>query len=230
MQDRPKLAGMRRLVLAFVNSWQGFKGAFRSEAAFRQEVALAVVLLPLGVWLGKTPVEKALLVASVLLVLIVELLNTGIETVVDRIGLERHELSGLAKDVGSTAVLLSFARAGGDLGLPVARLSAVLSTVSCMQRTALFVFLAASLCSPSRAAAELHVAASEPAPAVAAQAREAAANVVPVPEAEDSRWTARWSESRAASSPSRSTWRARSTPNGTCRARPPASSSTRSAA
>jgi diacylglycerol kinase (ATP) len=108
VQDRPKLSGMRRLLLAFVNSWQGFKGAFRSEAAFRQEVALALVLLPLGVWLGKTPVEKALLVSSVLLVLIVELLNTGIETVVDRIGLERHELSGLAKDVGSTAVLLSF--------------------------------------------------------------------------------------------------------------------------
>jgi diacylglycerol kinase (ATP) len=107
--DRPKLAGMRRLVLAFVNSWQGFRGAFRFEAAFRQEVALAVVLLPLGVYLGETGVERALLVASVLLVLIVELLNTGIETVVDRIGLERHELSGLAKDVGSTAVLLSFA-------------------------------------------------------------------------------------------------------------------------
>jgi diacylglycerol kinase (ATP) len=107
--ERPKLAGMRRLFLAFVNSWKGFRGAFRFEAAFRQEVALAVVLLPLGVYLGKTAVEKALLVTSVLLVLIVELLNTGIETVVDRIGLERHELSGLAKDVGSTAVLLSFA-------------------------------------------------------------------------------------------------------------------------
>lgn len=107
--DRPKLSGMRRLVLAFVNSWKGFKGAFKFEAAFRQEVALAVVLLPLGVWLGATGVEKALLVSSVLLVLIVELLNTGIETVVDRVGLERHELSGLAKDVGSTAVLLSFA-------------------------------------------------------------------------------------------------------------------------
>jgi diacylglycerol kinase (ATP) len=99
---------MRRLLLAFVNSWKGFKGAFREEAAFRQEVALAVVLLPLGVWLGKTGIERALLVGSVLIVLIVELLNTGIETVVDRIGLERHELSGLAKDVGSTAVLLSF--------------------------------------------------------------------------------------------------------------------------
>lgn len=107
--DRPKLSGVRRLLLAFVNSWKGFKGAFRFEAAFRQEVALAVVLLPLGVWLGKTGIEKALLLSSVVLVLIVELLNTGIETVVDRIGLERHELSGLAKDVGSTAVLLSFA-------------------------------------------------------------------------------------------------------------------------
>lgn len=106
--DRPKLSGMRRLLLAFVNSWKGFKGAFRFEAAFRQEVALAVVLLPLGAWLGRTGVERALLLSSVVLVLIVELLNTGIETVVDRIGLERHELSGLAKDVGSTAVLLAF--------------------------------------------------------------------------------------------------------------------------
>ena len=108
MQDRPKLSGVRRLLLAFVNSWSGFKGAFRAEAAFRQEVALALVMLPLGAWLGETGVEKALLIASVLFVLIVELLNTAIETVVDRIGLERHELSALAKDVGSTAVLLSF--------------------------------------------------------------------------------------------------------------------------
>ena len=106
--SRPKLSGIRRLLLAFVNSWSGFKGAFRAEAAFRQEIALAIVLLPLGAWLGETRVEKALLIGSVLLVLIVELLNTAIETVVDRIGLERHELSALAKDVGSTAVLLSF--------------------------------------------------------------------------------------------------------------------------
>lgn len=105
---RPKLSGLRRLLLAFVNSWQGFKGAFRAEAAFRQEVALAAVMIPLAVWLGETPIERALLIGSVILVLIVELLNTAIETVVDRIGLERHELSGLAKDVGSTAVLLSF--------------------------------------------------------------------------------------------------------------------------
>lgn len=105
---RPKLAGMRRLLLAFVNSWQGFKGAFRAEAAFRQEVALALVMIPLALWLGGTAIERALLIGAVIVVLIVELLNTAIETVVDRIGLERHELSGLAKDVGSTAVLLSF--------------------------------------------------------------------------------------------------------------------------
>lgn len=109
MQERPKLSGMTRLFLAFLNSWKGFKGAFKFEAAFRQEVALAVVLIPLGIYLGKTGIERALLVGAVIIVLIVELLNTGIETVVDRIGLERHELSGLAKDVGSSAVLLSFA-------------------------------------------------------------------------------------------------------------------------
>ena len=107
--DRPKLSGVRRLLLAFVNSWNGFRGALRAEAAVRQEVAMAAVLLPLGVWLGESGVERALLVSSVLLVLIVELLNTCIETVVDRIGLERHQLSGLAKDVASCAVLLSFA-------------------------------------------------------------------------------------------------------------------------
>jgi diacylglycerol kinase (ATP) len=108
MQERPKLSGVRRLYLAYLNSWKGFKGAFKFEAAFRQEVALAVVLIPLGVYLGETGIERALLVGSVIFVLIIELLNTGIETVVDRIGLERHDLSGLAKDVGSSAVLLSF--------------------------------------------------------------------------------------------------------------------------
>src|SRR5690606_3901409 len=105
---RPKLTGPRRLLLALVNSWRGFKRALRSEAAFRQELVMAAALIPLGVWLGSTAIERALLVGAVLLVLIVELLNTGIEAIVDRIGLERHELSGFAKDVGSMAVLLSF--------------------------------------------------------------------------------------------------------------------------
>jgi len=106
--EGPKPSGARRVLLAFVNSCKGLRGAFAGEAAFRQEVALAAILVPLGFWLGETAIEKILLVCSVLLVLIVELLNTAVETVVDRIGPERHVLSGLAKDVGSAAVLLSF--------------------------------------------------------------------------------------------------------------------------
>lgn len=106
------LSGLARLRAACVNSMQGFRAAWRSEEAFRQEVYLLAVAVPLGLWLGKTGVEKALLVGSALLILIVELLNTGIEIVVDRIGFERHELSGRAKDVGSAAVLVSLALAG----------------------------------------------------------------------------------------------------------------------
>jgi diacylglycerol kinase (ATP) len=107
MQQRPKSTGVRRLVRAFGNSWQGLRGAFRSESAFRLEVLFAIIAIPLGIYLGRSGAERALLVGSVLLVLIVELINTAIEAVVDRIGLERHELSGLAKDVASSAVLLS---------------------------------------------------------------------------------------------------------------------------
>jgi diacylglycerol kinase (ATP) len=106
------LAGLPRLRAALLNSMKGFGAAWAGEEAFRQEVYLLLVALPLGLWLGKTGVEKALLVGSVLLVLIVELLNTGIEIVVDRIGFERHELSGRAKDVGSAAVLVSLVLAG----------------------------------------------------------------------------------------------------------------------
>jgi diacylglycerol kinase (ATP) len=86
----------------------GLSGCFRAEAAFRQELALAVVVIPVGLWLGHSGVERALLVAPMLLVLIVELLNSAIEATVDRIGPERHALSGLAKDTGSAAVLMSF--------------------------------------------------------------------------------------------------------------------------
>ncbi len=106
--DRLKPSGVTRVLRAFGNSWKGFRGAFREEAAFRQELALAVVAIPLGLWLGETGVERALLVAPVLLILIVELLNSAIEATVDRIGMERHQLSGLAKDIGSAAVMLSF--------------------------------------------------------------------------------------------------------------------------
>ena len=104
---RARLTGVKRLLSATVNSWRGLGAAARDEAAFRQELALAAVLAPAGWWLGETGVDKALLLGSVLLVLIVELLNTAIETAVDRVGLESHELSGLAKDVGSAAVFLS---------------------------------------------------------------------------------------------------------------------------
>jgi diacylglycerol kinase (ATP) len=106
------LVGLPRLKAAFVNSLKGFRAAWVGEEAFRQEVYLLVAALPLGLWLGRGGVEKALLAGSVILVLIVELLNTGIEIVVDRIGFERHELSGRAKDVGSAAVLLSLFLAG----------------------------------------------------------------------------------------------------------------------
>jgi diacylglycerol kinase (ATP) len=108
MIDRDKPQGFTRLLRAFGASGKGLAGAFREEAAFRQELGFALVAVPLGLWLGHNGVERALLVAPVLLVLIVELLNSAIEATVDRIGLERHELAGLAKDIGSAAVLLAF--------------------------------------------------------------------------------------------------------------------------
>ena len=92
---------------AFGTSMKGLSAAFREEAAFRQELALAVLVIPLGLWLGQNGVERALLIAPMFLVLVVELINSAIEATVDRIGLERHTLSGLAKDIGSAAVLMS---------------------------------------------------------------------------------------------------------------------------
>ena len=104
--------GWRRLVKAFGFSMQGLRACFQVEEAFRQEVLLLIPLLPLGLWLGETPVERALLVGSLLLVPIVELLNSAIEANVDRVGFERHELSGRAKDIASAAVFLSIVLAG----------------------------------------------------------------------------------------------------------------------
>jgi diacylglycerol kinase (ATP) len=112
---RPK--GLIRLWLATLNSRRGLVQCYRSEAAFRQEVWLATVLVPSGLWLGQTAVERVLLVGSVLALLIVELLNTGIEVVVDRIGVERHPLSGFAKDVGSAAVLCALLLLSATWGL-----------------------------------------------------------------------------------------------------------------
>ena len=105
--ERLKPTGFLRVFRAFGISMKGLAGAFRNEAAFRQELALAVVVIPLGLWLGRNGIERALLVAPMFLVLVVELLNSAIEATVDRIGAERHALSGLAKDIGSAAVLTS---------------------------------------------------------------------------------------------------------------------------
>jgi diacylglycerol kinase (ATP) len=99
--------GLRRLLNAFGYSAHGFASAFRHEDAFRQEVLLAAVLIPIALVLDIGGIGKAMMVASVLLVLIVELLNSAIEAAVDRISLDRHQLSKRAKDIGSAAVFLS---------------------------------------------------------------------------------------------------------------------------
>lgn len=103
--------GVNRIVRAAGYSFEGFASAVRTEAAFRQELLLAAVLIPLGLWLGDNGVERALLLGCTLLVLIVELLNSAIESVVDRIGEDFHALAKKAKDIGSAAVFLSFANA-----------------------------------------------------------------------------------------------------------------------
>jgi len=101
--------GIRRLLNATRHSLEGIAAALRHEAAFRQELMLAAVLLPLGVWLGDDGIERALLTGSVLLLLVVELLNSAIEAAVDRVSLENHELAKRAKDYGSAAVMMSLA-------------------------------------------------------------------------------------------------------------------------
>ena len=99
--------GLKRLLNAFGYSMAGLKAAYVNEDAFRQEVRLAVLLIPLGIYLGNTGIERAVMVASVILVIIVELLNSSIEATVDRISLENHSLAKRAKDIGSAAVLIS---------------------------------------------------------------------------------------------------------------------------
>nr|WP_163501732.1 diacylglycerol kinase [Halomonas socia] len=104
---KPGHTGWRHLVHSTRYSLKGLGAAYRNETAFRQEVALCLVLLPLAIWIGRSPLEWILLIGSCLLVLIVELLNSAIENVVDRIGTEHHELSGRAKDISSAAVMLA---------------------------------------------------------------------------------------------------------------------------
>lgn len=103
--------GLQRLVNATRYSLEGFAAAARHEDAFRQELLLAAVLVPLGLWLGNGGVERALLVGSVLLVLVVELLNSAVEATVDRVSLEDHRLAKRAKDLGSAAVMMCFVAA-----------------------------------------------------------------------------------------------------------------------
>ncbi len=99
--------GLKRIINASGYSWLGLKAAYKHESAFRQELWSAVILIPLGFYLGHDWIDKAALICSVLFVLVVELLNSGIEAVVDRIGDEPHTLSGRAKDMGSAAVLIA---------------------------------------------------------------------------------------------------------------------------
>ena len=107
LQAEPPRRGIRRWPRAFSYSVAGIRACWRKEAAFRQEALFAVFMIPISFWLGTNAVERALLVGSVLLVLIVELVNSAIEAVVDRVSTDPHSLSGFAKDVGSAAVLLS---------------------------------------------------------------------------------------------------------------------------
>ena len=103
------MTGPARLSRAFGSTWRGFAAAWREEEAFRQECLLALIVVPLGCWLGNNGVERLLLTGPMFIVLIVELLNSGIEATVDRIGAERHPLSGIAKELGSAAVFVAFA-------------------------------------------------------------------------------------------------------------------------
>jgi diacylglycerol kinase (ATP) len=99
--------GLRRLCNAFGYSIAGLRAAYKNEDAFRQEVLMAIILIPLALYLETGAVQRALMIASVFFVVIVELLNSSIEATVDRISLENHMLAKRAKDIGSAAVLIS---------------------------------------------------------------------------------------------------------------------------
>jgi len=103
-----KVGGVKRVINAFGYSMKGLKAAFKHEAAFRQELLITLIAFPAAYWLADSWLEGLLLMSVIWLILIVELINSAIEAVVDRISDEHHELSGRAKDIGSGAVLLSF--------------------------------------------------------------------------------------------------------------------------
>ena len=116
---RAKQTGFKRLVSATCFALAGLRAAWRHEASFRQECALVTILTPLALWVGTTATQRALLIGSCWLILIVELLNSAVEASVDRIGLDHHPLSERAKDLGSAAVLVSLGLAAMVWGLIV---------------------------------------------------------------------------------------------------------------
>lgn len=115
--EKKNRSGLRRLLDATRYSWFGLSAAWRNEQAFRQETYVVVPLLPVAFWLGSNATQRALLLFSLLLIPIVELLNSAIEAVVDRIGKELHPLCGQAKDMGSAAVLIALIAAALTWGL-----------------------------------------------------------------------------------------------------------------
>jgi len=122
---KPSHTGFKHLIHSTHYSMKGLKAAFVNEAAFRQEIALCIILFPAAFFLGQTLVERLLLIGCCVLVLVAELVNSAIEAVVDRIGPEHHELSGRAKDIGSAAVFVALAFAGVTwVSFIVARLTA----------------------------------------------------------------------------------------------------------
>jgi diacylglycerol kinase (ATP) len=109
---KPGYQGLTRIIKAAGYSAKGFRAAWKYESAFRQEIVLTGALIPLAFWLGRDPVEIGMLISCLFLVVIVELLNSAIEAVVDRVGDEPHQLSGRAKDLGSAAVFVALILAG----------------------------------------------------------------------------------------------------------------------
>ena len=100
--------GLTRILSAFKNSTDGLKNTFKNEEAFRQELILTIILTPLAIYIGENHIERIFLITSLILLLLVELINTAIEVVVDRVSHEKNDLSKLAKDIGSAAVLIAF--------------------------------------------------------------------------------------------------------------------------
>lgn len=106
-QTKPNGKGVKRIYRASLNAFSGLNACWKNEAAFRQEVAFSIALYPVIFIFDITAIEKAVLFASLTLILVVELVNSAIETTIDRIGIEHHPLSGRAKDIGSAAVFMS---------------------------------------------------------------------------------------------------------------------------